>query len=62
LQRLGQPVPQVPRRQDTTTIAGLRHVFDVAIEAGIVYGNPAAKLERAPVRQKQLTLPTREQF
>jgi integrase len=44
------------------TIAGLRHVFDVAIEAGIIYGNPAAKLERVPVRAKQLTLPSREQF
>jgi len=43
------------------TIAGLRHVFDVAIEAGIIYGNPAAKLERVPVRTKQLTLPSREQ-
>jgi hypothetical protein len=37
-------------------------VFDVAIEAGIVYGNPSAKLERVPVRAKQLTLPSREQF
>jgi integrase len=44
------------------TIAGLRHVFDVAIEAGIIYGNPAAKLERVPVRAKQLALPSREQF
>src|SRR5205823_10898158 len=44
------------------TIAGLRHVFDVAIEAGIIYGNPVAKLERVPVRAKQLTLPSREQF
>jgi integrase len=44
------------------TIAGLRHVFDVAIEAGIIYGNPAAKLERVPKRQKQLTLPSCEQF
>lgn len=44
------------------TIAGLRHVFDVAIEAGIIYGNPAAKLERVSVRAKQLTLPSREQF
>ncbi len=44
------------------TIAGLRHVFDVAIEAGIIYGNPAAKLERLPIRQKQLTLPSRDQF
>lgn len=44
------------------TIAGLRHVFDVAIEAGIVYGNAAAKLERVPVRPKQLTLPSRDEF
>jgi integrase len=44
------------------TLAGLRHVFDVAVEAGIIYGNPAAKLERVPVRSKQLTLPNRDQF
>ena len=37
-------------------------MFDVAIEAGIIYGNPVAKLERVPVRAKQLTLPSREQF
>jgi hypothetical protein len=44
------------------TIAGVRHVFDMAIEAGIIYGNPATKLERVPVRAKQLKLPSREQF
>ncbi|HEX4665890.1 MAG TPA: site-specific integrase [Chthoniobacterales bacterium] len=44
------------------TIAGLRHVFDVAVEAGIIYGNPATKLERVPVRAKQLTLPSRDEF
>jgi integrase len=44
------------------TIAGLRHVFDVAIEAGIVYGNPAAQLKRVPIRPKQLTLPSRDEF
>jgi integrase len=44
------------------TLAGLRHVFDVAIEAGIIYANPAAKLDRVPVRAKQLTLPSRDQF
>src|SRR5450755_3644028 len=44
------------------TIAGLRHVFGVAIEAGIIYGNPAAKLERLPVRAKQLTLPNAGEF
>jgi len=44
------------------TLAGLRHVFDVAIEAGIIYDNPAAKLDRVPVRAKQLTLPSGDQF
>jgi integrase len=44
------------------TLAGLRQVFEVAIEAGIIYGNPAAKLERVPVRPKQLTLPSRAEF
>jgi len=31
-------------------------------EAGIIYGNAAAKLERMPVRPKQLTLPSRVEF
>ena len=44
------------------TLAGLRHVSDVAIEAGIIYGNPAAKLERVPVRPKQFALPSRAEF
>lgn len=44
------------------TISGLRHVLDVAIEAGVMYGNPAAKLERVPVRAKQLTLPSASEF
>jgi integrase len=44
------------------TIAGLRHVFEVAIEKGIIYGNPAAKLKRVRPHPRQLTLPTREQF
>lgn len=44
------------------TLSGLRHVFDKAIESGVIYSNPAAKLERVTVRAKQLTLPSREQF
>ncbi len=44
------------------TISGLRHVFEVAIDAGVMYGNPAAKLERVRVRAKQPTLPSREEF
>lgn len=44
------------------TLSGLRHVLDVAVEAGVIYANPAARLERVPVRQKQLTLPSRKEF
>jgi integrase len=44
------------------TLSGLRHVFEVAKDAGIMYGNPAEKLERVPVRAKQLTLPSGDQF
>jgi integrase len=44
------------------TISGLRHVFEVAKEAGIVYGNPAETLVRVPVRSRQVTLPSSNQF
>jgi integrase len=44
------------------TLAGLRHVFEVAKEAGIIYRNPAEKLERLKVRTKELTLPSSDQF
>jgi integrase len=44
------------------TAAGLRHVFEVAIEAGVIHSNPATKLERVPVRAKQLTLPSASEF
>jgi integrase len=44
------------------SVAVLRHVFDVAIECGVIYSNPAAMLKRKSIRQKTLTLPTRAQF
>jgi len=44
------------------TISGLRHVFDVAKDAGVIYSNAVEHLERVPVRAKQLTLPSGEQF
>jgi integrase len=40
----------------------LRHVFDVAIENGVLDSNPATDLELKPIRTKQLSLPTRAQF
>jgi integrase len=44
------------------SVAVLIHVFDVAIECGVIYSNPAVMLKRKPIRQKTLTLPTRAQF
>ena len=52
------------------TLTGLRHVFDVAIRAGIIYRNPAAAppderhtpLKRVRPNKKQLDLPTRADF
>ncbi len=44
------------------TIAGLRHVLDAAVDAALIYSNPAAKLQRVRVRQKQLALPSTAQF
>jgi integrase len=44
------------------TVAALRNVFEVAIEAGAIYANPAARMERVPIRGKKLTLPTAGQF
>jgi integrase len=44
------------------TISLLRHVFQVAVEAGVIYANPAAALKRAPLRGKEIHLPSAAQF
>jgi len=44
------------------TIALLRHVFAIAIEAGVLYGNPAAVLKRAAIRGKEIALPSMDKF
>ena len=44
------------------TLSGLRLVFEVAKDAGIIYSNPAENLGRMPVRAKQVTLPSSDQF
>ena len=44
------------------TIAILRHILNVAIEAGVIYVNPAAALKRARVRRKEIALPSIEKF
>ena len=44
------------------SIGTLRAVFNEAIERGARFSNPAARLKRIPIRQRQLILPTRNQF
>lgn len=44
------------------TLAALRNIFEVAVGAGVLYRNPAARLKRTRVRAKQLALPSRAEF
>ena len=44
------------------TVALLRHVLNVAIEAGVIYSNPAAALKRAAIRAKEIALPSIDKF
>ena len=44
------------------TIALLRHVFAIAVEVGVLYGNPAAVLKRAAIRGKEIALPSMDKF
>jgi integrase len=44
------------------TVALLRHVFAVAVEAGVIYANPAAVVKRAQLRPKEIALPSSEKF
>src|SRR5437764_7945206 len=44
------------------TAALVRHVLNVAIEAGVIYNNPATALKRASIRGKEIALPTLDKF
>jgi integrase len=44
------------------TLALLRHVLNVAIEAGVIYSNPAAALKRAAIHGKEIALPSTDKF
>ena len=44
------------------TIALLRHILAIAIEAGVLYSNPAAVLKRAAIRAKEIALPSIDKF
>jgi integrase len=44
------------------TVSVLRHVLNVAVEAGVVYSNAAGNVKRAPVRGKDIALPSIDKF
>jgi integrase len=44
------------------TVSVLRHVLNLAVEAGVVYSNAAGVVKRAAVRGKEIALPTIEKF
>jgi integrase len=50
-----------PTRYNNTA-AVLRHVLNVAVEAGVIYSNPGVTVKRAAVRSKEISLPTVEKF
>src|SRR5262249_1453203 len=43
-------------------ISVLRHVLNVAVETGVVYSNAAVVVKRAPVRCKEIKLPSIDKF
>jgi integrase len=44
------------------TVASMRHIFDLAIDHGIIHDNPAAEVEKLRVTSKKLVLPSKEKF
>ena len=44
------------------TVALLTHILNVAIDAGVIYSNPAVALRRAVIRGKEIALPTIDKF
>jgi integrase len=44
------------------TVALLRHVLNIAIEAGVIYSNATAAVKRAAVRGKVIALPATDKF
>jgi integrase len=44
------------------TVASMRHIFDLAMEHGIIHDNPAAEVEKLRVTAKKLVLPSKDKF
>jgi integrase len=44
------------------TLMVLRNIFEIVVESGVLYTNPARGVKRAKIRGKELVLPSRDQF
>ncbi|MEA3187355.1 MAG: hypothetical protein QOD99_1185 [Chthoniobacter sp.] len=44
------------------TVGSLRAIFQIAVDAGARYGNPAVEIKKARIRARELKLPTKDQF
>ncbi len=44
------------------TLGGLRHVFKIGLDAGLIHTDPSAKVERMTIRKKRLQLPSVSEF
>jgi hypothetical protein len=60
LQRMGAGLRQNGIANGAISV--LRHVLNVAVEAGLVYSNAAVAVKRAAVRGKQISLPSIDKF
>jgi integrase len=55
-------VKKVTPTRYNNTVSVLRHILNVAVEAGVVYSNATAVVKRAAVRGKEIALPTIDKF
>jgi integrase len=53
---------QYSANRANNTLMVLRQLFDIAVESGVIYTNPARGVKRAKVQSKDLKLPSRDQF
>jgi integrase len=58
----GQYARKASSTNYNNTIALLRQVLSCAVDAGVIYANPAATLKRVTIRSKEIVLPSTDKF
>jgi hypothetical protein len=59
---LTQRGPQLSPQSFAHELSAMKAVFDYAVAAGLILGNPASHLKRRRITQAEISIPTREQF